>query len=127
MSDLANSKPEEACAKRPIDEKADRVEGSEEVPAKKVATDDGAEPIPAKRGRGPSDCLDWDDSDEGEFTPFTQERPELFWSPPTESTPVKKVKKSASKRAVKSSKKSSGGTRKSSAAKGKSLGETFSI
>lgn len=27
-----------------------------------------------KRGRGPEDCLNWDDSDEEEFVPFTQAR-----------------------------------------------------
>ncbi len=34
--------------------------------------------LATKRPRGPSDCLDWEDSEE-EFTPFTQERPvDLF-------------------------------------------------
>ena len=31
-----------------------------------------------KRGRGPADCLNWEEeSDEEEFTPFTQENPVL--------------------------------------------------
>jgi hypothetical protein len=37
---------------------------------------------PVKRPRGPSDCLDWDESEEEEFTPFTQERPKVVFEEP---------------------------------------------
>ena len=38
--------------------------------------------VPNKRGRGPSDCLDWSESDsEEEFTPYTQSNPEVHFPP----------------------------------------------
>ena len=77
-----------------------------------------------KRPRGPSDCLDWSDSEE-EFVPFTQENPEVVTSS------AKKVfaKKSAPKRSKNSeAQKSSSGSRRSkysSKEKGKSAGESL--
>lgn len=46
--------------------------------------------IPNKRSRGPNDCLDWDMSDEEEFTPFTQGCPDIRWPSQEEKTTSKK-------------------------------------
>jgi len=73
-----------------------------------------------KRARGPSDCLDWSESDEEVFTPFTQ----AFT--PTSPPPKKVFRKKASVK--KSGGKKAGGKAKSkssssSVLKGKSLGK----
>ena len=78
--------------------------------------------IAKKRPRGPSDCLSWSDSDEEEFTPFTQENPE---------PKVVKVfaKKSLPKNAKSGLSKNGGakskGVKKSSDEKGKSSGKLW--
>jgi hypothetical protein len=60
------------------DNSADNEKGqSEEVPD-----------VPTKRPRGPFDCLDWDDSDEEEFVPFTQSYSEESRFPPRAPSPV---------------------------------------
>jgi hypothetical protein len=56
--------------------------------------------VEKKRPRGPYDCLDWDYSEEEEFTPFTQE----YIPPPS---PKKSAAKSRSKKCDKSAVKSS--------------------
>ena len=71
-----------------------------------------------KRSRGPLDCLNWDDSDEEEFTPFTQANPSPVSSP---VAPIVVAKKSSGKGNVAKNKKSGNGV--SSSRKGKSLGE----
>ena len=58
--------------------------------------DDEPPDVAKKRPRGPSDCLNWSDSEEEEFVPFTQSNPEPVIEP------VKKVfaKKSAPKKSA---------------------------
>ena len=70
------------------------------------------------RTNGPLDCLNWDDSDEEEFTPFTQANPSPVSSP---VAPIVVAKKSSGKGNVAKNKKSGNGV--SSSRKGKSLGE----
>ena len=63
-----------------------------------------------KRSRGPMDCLDWEDSDDEVFTPFTQSNPEVVFRSPVcakKSTGKKSSSKSSRKSSVKSSVKSS--------------------
>ena len=52
--------------------------------------------VSKKRPRGPEDCLDYDESDEEEFTPYTQENPEVVFVPPKKK--IVFAKKSAPKR-----------------------------
>ena len=53
--------------------------------------------VAKKRPRGPSDCLDYSESEEDDFVPFTQSNPEVVHTPPK-----KKVfaKKSVAKRSL---------------------------
>jgi len=87
--------------------------------------EDEAPPDTAKkRSRGPSDCLNYSDS-EDEFVPFTQENPEVV----TSSTKKVFAKKSAPKRSKsKNPRKSSSvskGSKISTEDKGKCTGEIF--
>ena len=72
-----------------------------------------------KRGRGPADCLDWnDESDEEDFTPYTQENPVPIV--------VETVsKKSSGGRSKKQAKKSCAKNKVSNASKGKCLGKVM--
>jgi hypothetical protein len=81
----------------------------------KRMSEDGAGSDPPdvipKRSRGPADCLNWDESDKEEFTPYTQENPQVVFP-----TPEKKMKKKGAKNL---------GVKKSSGSKGKMIGNLF--
>ena len=85
MSDSNDQSSNEAIGKRSID------------------LDEANDPpdIPKKRPRGPLDCLNWSDSEEEEFVPYTQSNPSppaCLSSPPRCPTPTKVLtKKSAAK------------------------------
>lgn len=55
--------------------------------------------VAKKRPRGPSDCLNWSDSEEDEFVPYTQSNPEVVYTPPKKKVFAKKsvVKRSRGK------------------------------
>ena len=74
--------------------------------------DDEPPDVAKKRPRGPSDCLNWSDSEEEEFVPFTQSNPEPVIEP------VKKVfaKKSAPKNSGTKKQASKGSSRKGKSA-----------
>ena len=87
-------------------------------PLDDIVSNDNDKPpdVAKKRSRGPNDCLNYeDDSDEEEFTPYTQSNPDVMFME-SESKPklVFAKKSSAKKSSVKSKRK---GTGKSSKAK----------
>ena len=101
MSDSSEKYSAEAGIKRPM-----------EVDETEAAIESNEPPdVAKKRPRGPSDCLDYDDSDEEEFTPFTQSNPE-----PVFVVSPKKVfaKKSAVARSAKKVSKKESSSKKSS-------------
>jgi hypothetical protein len=101
--------PEESSSKR----------GLEEIGS--PAKEDGSF---AKRSRGPSDCLNWDTDEDGEFVPYTQERPDRVASPP----PLVFAKKSSAKEVSKRKNVAKNGkSGRSNVKKGKSLGENFFV
>lgn len=90
------------------------------VPEQQPLPDVEEDALKKKSSRGPSDCLNWE-SDEEEFTPFTQERPERFYAKSV-------AKKSSAKRGVpKKGVVKNAGFKKGSGSKkkGKSLGKCF--
>ena len=46
--------------------------------------------VAKKRPRGPSDCLDWSESEEEDFVPYTQSNPEVVHTPPKKKVFAKK-------------------------------------
>ena len=63
--------------------------------------------VAKKRSRGPHDCLNYDESDEEEFTLFTQSNPEVVFEEPDPKPKLVFAKKSSAKKS--SAKKSSKG------------------
>jgi hypothetical protein len=60
-------------SKRPLDGSSEAANPDDPLPD--IPPDippDAAHDSGKKRGRGPEDCLDWSESEEEEFTPFTQ-------------------------------------------------------
>ena len=83
-----------------------------------------------KRGRGPADCLNWEEeSDEEEFTPFTQENPvlEVVEPVPSKSSGGRNKKKKALDKAGKHvvAKKSTAKNKLRNPSKGKCPGNIF--
>ena len=111
MSDSSEKNANEGCSKRTLD------------PGDPKVCDDPPD-LPKKRSRGPMDCLNWDDSDEEEFVPFTQSNPEVVWETPPR-LPVEKAASTVS-RAKNSAAKNGRGKKSASIAKGKSLGKQLS-
>ena len=97
--------------------------GPFEGSSKRTLEDDEGQEAVTKRPRGPYDCLDWSDSDDEPFTPFTQS------NPPPSPPKVFAVKSKAKKVVSKKSSKEKGFSKKSSKDKGvgkKSVAKNFS-
>ena len=83
--------------------------------------------VSKKRSRGPDDCLNYEESDEEEFTPYTQANPEVVYESPKKKKVFAKKsvpkrsggKKPRAKKAVVKS------TKSSAASKGKFSGRCF--
>ena len=105
MTDNGKESPKKGTAKRLFDE--ERPSNGEDQ---------------NKRPRGPLDCLNWSDSDDEEFTPYTQANPSPVSSP---VAPIVFAKKSSGKvsKKVNVAKNKKFGNGLSASRKGKSLGE----